>query len=88
MASPNTTLAFLQLIGEHSGEWGWYQFERAFPPGWFADEPPATRAKDILDCLEKDGLVTTSPGEPQRKYHLAEQGMNALREAAIGSTSA
>ena len=75
MASQNARLTFLRLIGEHEGEWGWYQFERAFPPGWFTDEPPTTRAKDILDRLERDGLVMTTPGEPQRKYRLTDQGM-------------
>jgi len=87
MASQNARLTFLRLIDEHDGEWGWYQFERAFPPGWFTDEPPTTRAKDILDRLEMDGLVTTTPGEPQRKYRLTDQGMGRLREAA-SSTSA
>ena len=87
MASPSARLTFLRLIGEHEGEWGWYQFERAFPPGWFTDESPTTRAKDILDRLERDGLVTTS-GEAQRKYRLTDQGTAALREAAIGSASA
>jgi DNA-binding PadR family transcriptional regulator len=88
MASQNARLTILRLIGEHEGEWGWYQFERAFPPGWFTDEPPTTRAKDVLDRLETDGLVTTTPGEPQRKYRLTVQGMDVLREAAIGSTTA
>lgn len=88
MAGQTARLTLLRLIGEHEGEWGWYQFERAFPPGWFTDEPPTTRAKDILDRLERDGLVTTSPGEARRKYRLTEQGMAALREAAIASASA
>lgn len=88
MASQNARLTFLRLIGDQDGAWGWYQFERAFPPGWFTDESPTTRAKDILDQLELDGLVTTTPGEPQRKYRLTDQGVDLLREAAIGSTSA
>jgi len=88
MASQNARLAFLRLIEEHEGEWGWYQFERAFPPGWFSDELPATRAKEILDRLESDGLVTTTPVGPQRKYRLTDQGIDALREGALGSASA
>jgi hypothetical protein len=87
MANQDARLAFLRLIGEHEGEWGWYQFERAFPPGWFTDEAPTTKAKDILDRLEAEGLVTTTPGEPQRKYRLTDQGIEVLREAAIGSAS-
>jgi len=87
MASPEARLTLLRMIEEHQGEWGWYQFERAFPPGWFTDEPPTVRAKDILDRLEADGLVTTTPGEPQRRYRLTDQGMQRLREAAVGSTS-
>jgi hypothetical protein len=87
MASQNTTLAFLRVIGEHEGEWGWYQFERAFPPGWFVDEPAATRAKDVLDRLEMDGLVTTTPAEPQRRYRLTSRGKDVLRQASVGSTS-
>jgi hypothetical protein len=83
-----TRLTFLRLIWEHEGEWGWYQFERAFPPGWFTDAAPDTRAMDILNQLEMDGLVTSTPGEPQRKYRLTDQGWNVLREAAITSTSA
>ncbi len=83
MANPTATLTFLRLIGEHEGEWSWYQFERAFPPGWFADEPPETRAMDILRELERDGLVTTTLGEPQRKYRLTDRGRNVLREAEI-----
>jgi len=88
MASQDARLTFLRLIGEHEGEWSWYQFERAFPPGWFTDEPPTTRAKDILDRLERDGLVTTARGGPQPKYRLTDQGMDVVREAAIGSASA
>jgi hypothetical protein len=85
MAGRNARLTFLRLIADHEGEWGWYQFERAFPPGWFSDEPPTTRAKDVLDRLESDGLVMTAPGEPQRKYRLTEKGRAVLREAPIGS---
>ena len=88
MASQDTRLILLRFIEEHDGEWGWYQFERAFPPGWFANEPPTTRAKDILDQLETDGLVTTVPGDPQRKYRLTDRGIDGLRAAAISSTSA
>lgn len=82
METQNATLTLLRLIDEHEGEWGWYQFERAFPPGWFTDELPTTRAKDILDRLEMDGLVATIPGEPQRRYRLTDQGRGRLREAA------
>jgi len=85
MAGQNAKLTLLRLIEEHEGEWGWYQFERAIPPGWFTDELPMTRAKDLLDRLESDGLVTTTPGEPQRKYRLTRQGLAAIREGAIGS---
>lgn len=87
MVSQNAKLTFLRLIDEHEDEWGWYQFERAFPPGWFTDESPDTRAKDVLDRLERDGLVTRTQtqGEPQRKYRLTDQGMTVL---AIGSASA
>jgi hypothetical protein len=88
MANENARLTFLRLIGDHEGEWSWYQFERAFPPGWFTDEPPTKRAKEILDRLESDGLVMTNPGEPQPKYRLTHQGMAQLKEAAIGSASA
>ena len=49
----NSRLTFLRLIGEHAGEWGWYQFERAFPPGWFTDEPATTRAIDISINLRR-----------------------------------
>jgi len=87
METRNANLIFLRLIEEPEGEWGWYQFERAFPPGWFSDEPNPTRAKDILDRLERDGLVTTSPDENQRKYRLTLQGVEAIREAALGVTS-
>jgi hypothetical protein len=87
MAGQTARLAFLRLIEEHEGEWGWYQFERAFPSGWFQEESPTTRAKDILDRLENDGLVTTTPGEPQRKYRLTERGFEALRKGVIGSAS-
>jgi Transcriptional regulator PadR-like family len=88
MVNQASRLTFLRLIGEHEDEWGWYQFERAFPPGWFTDEPPTRRAIDILNQLESDGLVTATAGEPQRKYRLTDQGMKVLREAAIASTSA
>jgi DNA-binding PadR family transcriptional regulator len=87
MASQDARPTLLRLIEEHQGEWGWYQFERAFPPGWFTDEPPTVRAKDILDRLEADGLVTTTPGEPQQRYRLTDRGMHLLREAAVGSAS-
>ena len=88
MVKQTARLTVLRLIGEHEGEWGWYQFERAFPPGWLTDEAPNTRAMDILDQLERDGLVASTPGEPQRKYRLTDQGRNMLRKAAITSTSA
>jgi hypothetical protein len=87
MANQNARPTILRLIGEHEGEWGWYQFERAFPPGWFTDESPNTSAIDILNQLEMEGLVTTNLGEPQRKYRLTDQGRDVLREAALGSTS-
>ncbi len=88
MPGQNARLTFLRLIEERDGEWSWYQFERAFPPGWFAAEPPTTRAKDILDRLENDGLVTTIGGGPQPRYRLTEQGIEAIREGAVGSASA
>ncbi len=88
MASQTARVTLLRLIEEHEGEWGWYQFERAFPPGWFTDEPPDTKAMDLLNQLERDGLVTTIPGEPQRRYRLTDQGIEVLRDAALGSTSA
>jgi len=87
MASQNARLVFLRLIEEHEGEWSWYQFERAFPPGWFTDELPTTAATDILKRLERDGLVTTTPGGPQPKYRLTDQGIDALREGALGLAS-
>jgi hypothetical protein len=87
MVNQTARLTFLRLIGDHDGEWGWYQFERAFPPGWFTDELPNTRAMDILNQLELDGLVSSTPGEPRRKYRLTDQGRHLLREAAITSTS-
>ena len=43
---------------------------------------------DILNQLEADGLVTTTPGEPQPKYCLTDQGKSALRQVAIDSISA
>ena len=87
MRSHNARLTVLRLIEKHSGEWGWYQFERAFPPGWFTDELPTTKAKDILDQLEFDGLVTTDPGDQQRKYRLTNLGIDAIRRGTIGSAS-
>jgi hypothetical protein len=80
MTDQNARLTILRLIGQHGGEWGWYQFEQAFPPGWFSDVPPGTRAMDILKQLEADGLVCTTPGTPQRKYVLTDQGQAALRQ--------
>jgi len=88
MTGLSAGLTFLRLIAEHEGEWSWYQFERAFPPGWFPDESPTTRAKEILDRLEMEGLVTTTPGGPQPKYKLTDRGVDALHEAAVGSSSA
>jgi hypothetical protein len=88
MVNSTARLTFLRLIGEHEGEWGWYQFERAFPPGWFADESPDTTAMDILGQLQRDGLVATTPGDSRGKCRLTERGMDALREGAIGSASA
>jgi hypothetical protein len=87
MANPSTTLTLLRVIGEHEGEWGWYQLERAFPPGWFVAEPPDMRAMDLLRQLERDGLVTTTPGEPQRKFCLTDRGKDVLRQAAIDPLS-
>ncbi len=62
MASHDARLTFLRLIGEHEGEWSWYQFERAFPPGWFPEESPTTTAMDILRRLQAEGLLATTPG--------------------------
>lgn len=88
MTLSTARLTVLRLIGDHEGEWSWYQFARAFPPGWFADEPPDTRAIDILHGLEADGLVTKTPGGPQPKYRLTDRGADVLRGAGVGSTSA
>jgi hypothetical protein len=88
MANQNARLTLLRLIGHHEGEWGWYQFERAFPAGWFTDEPPTRRAKEILDQLESEGLVITTPGAGQPKYRLTDQGVALIREPAIGAASA
>jgi hypothetical protein len=88
MVNQNARLTFLQLIGDHEGEWGWYQFERAFPAGWFTDEPPTRRAKEILDQLEGDGLVMTTPGAGQPKYRLTDQGIALIRETAHVAASA
>ena len=84
MPLPNAKLTFLRLIEDHPGEWGWYQFERAFPPGWFDDEPPTVRAKDILDRLQSEGLVTIATGDAMGKYRLTPQGTETLREATVG----
>ena len=89
MTIPTSTLTFLKMIGGHEGELGWYQLERAFPPGWFTEESTTTRAKDILDRLEREGLVTADSGDSQRRYRLTVQGTNVLRGAAVmDSTSA
>ena len=87
MAHRNAGLTFLRLIEKHHGAWGWYQFERAFPPGWFDDEPPTVRAKDILDRLRSDGLVTTEASDATGKYRLTPQGTETLREATFGSAT-
>jgi len=84
MTDRNARLTFLRLIEKHEGKWGWYQFERAFPPGWFVDEPPTTRAKEILDQLVRDGLVTSTPSESRGEYQLTLQGSRTLREATLG----
>ena len=78
MMNQKTKYTFLRSIEEHEGEWGWYQFEHAFPPGWFADEPAGTTARGFLKQLEAEGLVATTPGEPRQKYHLTDQGRAAL----------
>jgi DNA-binding HxlR family transcriptional regulator len=88
MTMHTAELTILRLVGEHEGEWGWYQFERAFPPGWFTDLAPTTSALEVLNRLELDGLVTTVPGEPQRKYHLTDQGRTIVQTVAVGSISA
>ena len=87
MANQNARLAFIQLIADHDGEWGWYQFERAFPPGWFTDEPPTKRAKEILNQLESDGLVMMTSVGSQAKYRLTEEGMALLKVSGADSTS-
>ncbi|MBL8816778.1 MAG: hypothetical protein JNL58_12160 [Planctomyces sp.] len=88
MANQNARLTFIQLIADHDGEWGWYQFERAFPLGWFTDEPPTKRAKEILDELESDGLVMTTSGRPQAKYRLTDEGRALLKVSGVDPTSA
>ena len=88
MTTRNAKTTFLRLIAKHEGEWSWYQFERAFPPGSFLDEAPSTTAKQILDRIVAEGLATATAGEPLRKYRLTSQGIEAAREAAIDSTDA
>ncbi len=72
-------LTILRVVAKHDGEWGWYPFENAFPPGSFHDVPPNTTAMDILRQLEAEGLVTIIPGEPQSRYALTEKGRLAIR---------
>ncbi len=88
MANQNATMTFLRLIGDHDCEWGWYQFERAFPPGWFVDEKPTATAKEILDRLLEEGLVTTIQVDTHWKYRLTEHGKAVVRESSPGLASA
>lgn len=64
----------LAVIAQHDGEWGWYQFERAFPPGWFQDVPAEVRVMTILDAMEAEGLVKQVPSEPFARYALTTKG--------------
>ena len=88
MPGRDARLTLLRLIEEHEGQWGWYQFERAFPPDWFSDEPPTARANDLLDQLVHDGLVMTTAGDPHGKYRLTDRGVGVLRASAVPSDSA
>lgn len=79
MTRENSTLSILQVVADHPGEWGWYQFERTFPPGWFRDELPGVTAKQILDRLAAEDLLVAMPGDgAQPKYHLTERGRTLL----------
>jgi hypothetical protein len=88
MSHQNARLTFLRLIELHDGQWGWSQFERAFPPGWFIDEAADRTAKQILDAMEANGLVARNGAEPQGKDVLAGKGSERLREAVVGLTNA
>ncbi len=87
MVNPSTTLVLLRTVADHEGQWGWYQFERAFPPGWFVDEPPQMRAKDLLDQLARNDLISTTPEDSRGIYRLTEKGQELLRSSVIASLS-
>lgn len=77
MLSAETRNILLKAIQKHDGDWGWYQFERAFPPGYL-DKSGSVSVVDLLTILENDGLVEQVPAEPQARYKLTEKGRTVI----------
>jgi hypothetical protein len=84
MQRASARMTVLEAVGLSEGRWERDRYDRAFPPGWFADEPPNTEAFDILYRLQKEGLVTGPDRSDQaRRFALTDLGREALREAGL-----
>jgi DNA-binding HxlR family transcriptional regulator len=70
-----TKMIVLASVGKHDRAWGWYQFERAYPPGSL---PDPIRVMDVLNELENAGLVARIPNHPQPLYCLTQKGKDLL----------
>ncbi len=73
MMTHNAKQILLSAVQRHNGQWGWYQFERAFPPGSIEGNEDA-RVTTLLAELEQDGLIHQLPVEPQPRYALTAKG--------------
>ncbi len=84
MERTSSRMAVLEAVGLSGGRWGWDRYDRAFPPGWFADEPPNTEAFAILWRLQEEGLVAgPDRSDRARPFVLTDRGRDLLREAGL-----
>ncbi|MDG3008016.1 hypothetical protein [Paludisphaera mucosa] len=87
MADAGARMTVLHAVAHFEGRWGKDRLERAFPPGWFADEPPNTSVFKILYALQREGLVAGPDRTDLRWIYVAtDRGLAALREAGLDST--
>jgi DNA-binding HxlR family transcriptional regulator len=75
MFQEQTKMIVLASVEKHNGAWGWYQFERAYPPGSL---PDPVRVFDVLNELERAGLVARTEHAPQPLYCITQTGKALL----------
>lgn len=77
-------LQLLRSIGEHDGEWTWYQLDRVINS---AELPNGKNLMTLLKELESAGLIKKGPGpsSSQPTYSLTADGVAVLQGVDAGT---